>query len=99
MLNKNTILELNRSVLKRFEPNLGDGTVFLFNVENETFWSGNVAVDCFLRFIDGKLTLGEIYSSLLEIFEDYSEEEVIQSYNEIINELIKKEFLVVINAV
>lgn len=99
MLKKDIILTLNKSVLKRFEPNLEDGTVFLFNVENETFWSGNIAVDCFLRLIDGQSSLNEIYNNLLEIFEDYTEEEIINSYDSIVKTLIDKEFLVVKNVI
>lgn len=97
MLNKNTILEINRNVLKRFEPNLNDGTVFLFDMKNEKFWTGNSAVDCFLRFVNGKNTLDDIYNQLLQLFEDYTAEEVISSYELVINGLIEKGFLVIKN--
>lgn len=97
MLNKNTILEINRNVLKRFEPNLNDGTVFLFDMKNEKFWTGNSAVDCFLRFVNGKNTLDDIYNQLLQLFEDYTAEEVISSYELVITGLIEKGFLVIKN--
>lgn len=97
MLNKNTILEINRNVLKRFEPNLNDGTVFLFDMKNEKFWTGNSAVDCFLRFVNGENTLDDIYNQLLQLFEDYTAEEVISSYELVITGLIEKGFLVIKN--
>ena len=97
MLNNKLILELNKNVLKRFEPNLDSGTVFLFNMANETSWSGNAAVDCFLRLLDGKNNLEQIYKYLLEIFEGFSEKQIIDSYDEIIKTLIEKGFLVIKN--
>ena len=97
MLNKNTILEINKNVLKRFEPNLNDGTVFLFDMKNEKIWSGNYAVDCFLRLVNGENTLNDIYNQLLQLFEDYTVEEVISSYELVITGLIEKGFLVIKN--
>ena len=60
MLDNNVVLEINKNVLKRFEPNLNDGTVFLFDIKNEKFWTGNAAVDCLLRLIDGETNLAQI---------------------------------------
>lgn len=99
MLDKNLVLTLNKNVLKRFEPNLDEGTVFLFNIENETYWSGNAAVDCFIRLLDGESTLQNIYDNLLEIFEGYSQDEIINSYDNIIETLINQDFLVIKNGV
>ena len=97
MLDNNVVLEINKNVLKRFEPNLNDGTVFLFDIKNEKFWTGNAAVDCLLRLIDGETNLAQIYDALLEVFEGYSVEEVMASYDSVISGLLEKGFLVIKN--
>lgn len=97
MFKDTLVLNLNKNVLKRFEPNLNGGTVFLFDMERETFWSGNISVDYLIRLINGKKRLGEIYEELFNIFEDYTQEELINSYNSIIKSLIEKGFLEIIN--
>ena len=96
-MHKNTVLALNKNVLKRFEPNLNNGTVFLFDMEKETFWSGNASVDYLIRLINGENALEKIYEELFNIFEDYTQEEIEISYNDIIKSLIEKGFLVIIN--
>ena len=95
---KNLILQINKNILKRYEPNLNEGTVFLFNIESEEVWMGNAAADCILRLIDGTLTLQEIYDMLFPLFEDFSEEELTTSFNGIIQNLLDKGFLMVLNA-
>lgn len=97
MLDNSVVLEINKNVLKRFEPNLNDGTVFLFDMKNEKFWTGNAAVDCLLRLIDGESDLAQIYSALMEMFEGYTVEEVIESYDSVISSLVEKGFLVIKN--
>ena len=99
MLKNDDILILNKNVLKRFEPNLEDGTLFLFNVQTETYWSGNAAVDCLIRLLDGQNTLQTVYDNLVEIFENYSKEEIVESFNNIIEILLDKGFLVIKNDV
>lgn len=97
MIAKNIVLEINKNVLKRFEPNLNDGTVFLFDMKNEQIWTGNASVDYFLRFINGENSLEKIYNELFQLFEDYTKEEIISSYDLVITSLIKKGFLVIKN--
>lgn len=94
----NLILKLNKNVLKRYEHNLNDGTVFLFDMETENVWMGNGAADCLLRLIDGNTTLGNIYKTLFPLFEDFSEEELKKSFDSIVKSLIDKKFLMVENA-
>ena len=97
MFKNDTILVLNKNVLKRFEPNLEDGTLFLFNVQTEKYWSGNAAVDCLIRMLDGQNTLQTIYDYLFEIFENYTKEEICESFDNIIKILLEEGFLVIKN--
>lgn len=94
----NWILMLNKNVLKRYEHNLNDGTVFLFDIEREEVWMGNSAADCLLRLIDGEVSLEEIYAYLFPLFEDFSNEELKESFDGIVKSLVDKGFLMVKNA-
>lgn len=94
----NRILKINKNVLKRYEHNLNDGTVFLFDIEREDVWMGNSAADCLLRLVDGETSLGEIYAYLFPLFEGFSSEELKKSFDDIVKNLVNRGFLMVINA-
>ena len=90
---KDIILKFNKNVLKRYEHNLNNGTVFLFNVETEEIWTGNGAADCLLRLIDGKQTLEEIYAYLFPLFDGFDKNELKESFDNIVKSLLSKGFL------
>lgn len=92
------ILKLNKNVLKRYEHNLNEGTVFLFDIVREEVWMGNAAADCLLRLIDGKTPLKDIYDYLFPLFEGFSQKELRESFDGIVQNLISKGFLMVENA-
>lgn len=94
----NLVLKLNNNVLKRYEHNLNDGTVFLFDIAREEVWMGNAAADCLLRLIDGETPLKDIYDYLFPLFEGFSVEELKESFDGIVKNLVEKGFLMVENA-
>ena len=87
MLKDNTRLKLNKNLLKRFEENLDNGVLFLFNVETNDLWTGNESAFDIIKLIDGKKTLKKIYSELLPLFEGHSYEELKQSCDTVISDL------------
>lgn len=93
MLEDSLIVKLNKNILRRFEHNINDGVLFLFDVETEKLWIGNSSTNDLVKLIDGEKTLKEIYSKLQSVFEDFSYNELKESFDEIIDELIDKEFL------
>lgn len=96
MLNESSIIKLSKNTLKRFEHNIEDGVLFLFNVETEEVWLGNTSSNDLIRLIDGQRTLKEIYISLMPLFEGYKYDVVKESFNSIVSELKDKHFLEVV---
>lgn len=93
MLNESIIVKLANNILKRFEHNIDNGVLFLYNVETEEIWIGNESSNDIIKLIDGKKSLKEIYSSLMSIFKEYEYLEVKESFDAIVNDLINKNFL------
>ena len=93
LINNDTILKLGKYVLTRFEHNLNQGTLILFDTNSFDIWFGNAPTNDILKLINGKNTLANIYDTLLPLYEEYSENEVIESFNSVIEELLEKNFL------
>ena len=93
MLSDNTVLSLTKYILKRFEHNIEDGTLFLHDVKTRETWVGNNASNDLIRLVNGKRTLKEIYNKLYPLFEDYNYEAFKSSFDSIILDLIDKNFL------
>ena len=93
MIDNNTVLKLGKYVLKRMEHNLNQGTIILFDTNSFDIWFGNASVNDLLKLIDGNTPLTKIYETIFPIYEDYAKEEVVESFNLIIEELLEKNFL------
>ena len=96
MLSKNCILKLNKYILKRFEHNLNCGTIILFDTNSFDVWFGNEAANDLIKNIDGKTSLNEIYTKIMPLYKEFSELEVIESFNSITEELLNKKFLEIV---
>lgn len=99
MHNQSIILEnsdvyiLNKSVIKRFEHNIKDGVLFLYNVDTNTTWIGNSSSLDLIRLIEKKYSIGEIYNTMQSLFIEY-DYEIIKSYiNNIFTQLLSKNFI------
>lgn len=93
MLNKNSVIKLNKNVLKRFEHNVQDGVLFLFDAKTEEIWLGNSSSNDLIRLLDGKRTLKEVYTQLQKDFEGYGYDELKNSFDSIIKDLLDKKFV------
>jgi len=93
-MDENLILKLSPYILKRFEENLGEGGVmFLYNINNNEPWTGNYSSYCLIKLINGQRTLNEIYNELLPLFEGYEYEDLKQSFDSLLSNLIDRSFL------
>lgn len=92
-LSPNIILKLSPNILKRYEHNIGDGVIYLFDVLVKELWMGNNSANDLIQVIDGQNTLGNIYEALSSSYEDYSYDELKASFDSVIQELIDKNFL------
>lgn len=86
-------IKIISSVLKRFEADVNGGTVFLYDVNSEEFWSGNVAAYWIITLIDGKNTVGDIYSIASSYYSNLDINDVIKSIDILFCELISKNFV------
>ena len=93
MFSKNSILRLNKDILQRFEHNLNDGTIILYNVKTRKIWFGNYSSYDLIKLLDGKKNLDCIYSVFKKQYEGYTSEEIVNSVNTIFEELLEKNFL------
>lgn len=93
-MDENLILKLSPYTLKRFEQNLGeDGIMFLYNINTNEPWTGNYSSYCLIKLINGQKTLSEIYKGLLPLFEGYEYDEIKQSFDSLLEDLIDRKFL------
>lgn len=97
MINENTILKLSKDVFKRYENNIDDGKLFLYNFVNDKSWVGNNSSNDLLIRIDGKTSLKEVYSSLIPLFDGHEFDDVISAFNSVVNNLIENDFLEVLD--
>jgi len=98
-INKESIIKLNSSIIKRFEKNINGGTIFLFNSDTDEIWTGNLASYQIIKFIDEKIRVEELCNLFLSYFSNYDREQVLNSVYCVLKELIDKNFLEVIEEV
>lgn len=92
-IDETTILKLNQNILKRYEHNLKDGTMILYDIAREEIWYGNSSSKDLINLIDGKTNINDIYNELLPLYEDIDIDEVINSFNFTIEDLYNKNFI------
>ena len=91
-----TIIKLQKNTLKRYEHNLEDGVLFLFNVVNSDVWIGNNSSNDLIKLLDGKKSLKEIYSLLWPLFDEYEYSFFKEKIDKLLQTLIDKNFLEII---
>lgn len=96
-MDESTILKLAPHILKRFEQNLDDGVLFLYNVNTNEFWSGNNSSFYVIRLLNGERTLKEVYNELLPLFADYDYKDIKESFDSLLSNLVKKKFVEVVS--
>ena len=86
-MNKFTVFKLTPNVLKRMEYCLD--RFYLLNFNNDEIWVGNTAAYLIISQMDGVKNLEE--------FCDYTFEQIYGSMIKIIQELVEKNFLMIIS--
>jgi hypothetical protein len=93
MLDENIVLKLNKNILKRHEPKIQGGLMFLYDVCTQEVWVGNSSTKLLIQAFDGQKKLAEIYNELKISFPDYTFEQIQKSFDAIILELMGNGFL------
>ena len=89
----NKIFRLSKNVLKRYEPNIANGTYFLFDASNKNLWTGNYSTKILLDLVDGYTETKIIKNEFAKILETTDIGAVNNSVNVIFSDLIEKDFL------
>lgn len=97
IITNSTILKINDKILIRFEHNLKNGTMILFNVETEDIWLGNQSSKDLIEFINGKNSIQEIYTQILSKYSEEDFDLVLNALNKIIEDLYNRNFIEIIN--
>lgn len=89
------ILQLNNNILKRFEHNLFDGVLILYNVRTKDIWFGNGSSNEFIKLINGQREMKDICDEVHSHFQEYTREELNKSIHALTEELLEKNFLMI----
>lgn len=98
MKNKNNIYkqqyELNKNVLIRYEQNISNGTLFVYDACEDKLWLGNHSSYLVLRLLRKKCSLQFILKNCREYFSEINNEVQEKAILELLNELITKGFII-----
>lgn len=97
MLDESFVVKLTKNILKRFEQEIDEGVLFLYNVETDELWTGNESSNDLIRLVNGERTLKDIYLLLMPLFEGYEYSVLKKSFDSIISDLINKDFLEILS--
>lgn len=97
MLSQNSVLKLNEDVLLRFEANVSNGGLFLFNAKTEEFWTGNIASFEILRLLDGEKNVQQIYEHAKILFQKQDFNDIKKSIEVLFLDLLEKNFLKIVS--
>lgn len=98
MLKDNCVIKIDRNVLKRYENNINEGTLFLFNLKTDEVWLGNSSSNDLINLFDGETSLKDVYNEIQKDFSDYTFEELKKYFDDLIEDLLKRNFLEYVNA-
>ncbi len=91
-----TQMQLRKGILVRFEHNFNNGTMVLIDTDNDKLWFGNNGSEPLIRALrrsSSHLSIGEIYSNILAMYEENEHEQVFAGLNNVLEELVQKEFV------
>lgn len=88
----NVVYKLSPSVLSRFESNINEGTVFLYNADYSFLWTGNFDSYLIIKLIDGKRRFKEIVRMLAKHCQA-DEKDIIPYTQNLIDVLKEKKFI------
>lgn len=91
------ILKLDENVLVRFESNVKEGTLFLYNVQTSAFWFGNKSAFKILNMLNGEFSIEHICNEYHKIYPNINYTDIKSSIISLLGELLEKKFLKVIN--
>lgn len=93
-MDKTTVLKLAPHVLKRMEYNIE--RFYLLNFNSNEIWVGNYSSYLILKALDGIKPLGQIIEEVHNTLTDFTEEAVYNAAVVILQELLDKEFIVIV---
>lgn len=86
------IYKLSPSVLSRFESNINQGTIFLYNADYNSLWTGNFDSYLIIKLVDGKRRFKEIVR-MLSRYCQIDEKDIITGAQNLLEILSEKKFI------
>lgn len=93
MIDLKEIPKLSKNIFIRYEQNIDDGTLFIYNFENEFLWTGNEDSYNIIKYIDNKSTIEDICIILSEIYENTILEDIQEGVISTIQEFTSNKFV------
>lgn len=94
MLKEDSVIKLSENVLIRLEETLK--TCFLYNIQTDLIWTGNESSYEVISKIDGKTSIKLLFEKIKPLFLNFSKNDIESVFIGLIEELLEKEFLVVV---
>ncbi|KGG79611.1 hypothetical protein Y919_11045 [Caloranaerobacter azorensis H53214] len=89
----NSIPVLSNDIIFRFEPNIKDGTIFIYHINNQKIHEGNKSLYSVFKLIDGKKTVESIIKEIEIQYSSESFEEIKNSVIEIFKYFLSEEIV------
>lgn len=89
---KNIVYKLSPSVLSRYEANISKGIIFLYNVDYDSFWTGNFDSYIVIKLIDGKRKRDEIINIISQNYQ-VDKKDIVYGVQNLIDMLEDKNFI------
>ncbi|MBS4759388.1 MAG: hypothetical protein KHX03_01665 [Clostridium sp.] len=93
MLNT-TKINLSKHVLKRYEPEINNGTYFFYNAENQKFYTANYQIGSIIDSLDGNFSIEEISDIIHQNNIHLNKADLESFLNDLFNELYLEGFVV-----
>lgn len=94
-MNKESIIAFSDKILRRYEEPLD--VIFLYNVQKDTIWAGNSSSIDILNLVDGKHSILEISELLVNNYDNFDYQMVLESVLNVCESLYAKEIIYIIS--
>lgn len=87
-------INLSKHVLKRYEPEINNGTYFFYNAKNQKFYTTDYQIGSIIDSLDGKISLKEISNIIHQNNIHLNKADLESFLNDLFNELYLEGFVV-----
>jgi hypothetical protein len=86
------LYQFNKNVISRYESHIEDGMYFLFNVEQNKYWTGNTSSYVLLNNFRYKTSIEQVLENSIEYFE-LDKNSIENTLRQLVDDLVRKGFI------